>query len=680
MTPAIALGEEPTHFAGDRLVGVRLYAEHQRVAPGGDTWLAVAFSPRPGWHIYWRNPGDSGAPPSIAWSLPQGVTVGASSWPVPERIVSGGIATFVYSRPATLLVPLHVSYAVMTGRNITVAAHFSWLVCAHVCVPGRGHARLIIDNVAQSAIGTTAGTTALFAAARAALPVPAPPGATLTEDARTITVSVPSSAFKDQRVTGATFFPYDGAPFAQSAPQRFDDGTSIGVTLMRNPAAHALASHFVGVLRADVVKADGHRQDVGLLVDATPAAFVMSEAPLSILAAIALAFAGGIVLNVMPCVFPVLSFKALGVVSDHAPRKRRRLAAAYATGVIFSASALGVALLVLRGAGQALGWGFQWQSPVFVGLLALLIFVLALSLSGVVEIVVPLPAALAQRGERHGTLSSFADGALVALVASSCTAPFMGSALGFALTASPLAALAVFVALGAGIAVPYVLVTSVPAVAARLPRPGPWMLAARRLFAFPLYATVAWLVWVFAAQTSSNALLALLFALVIAGFGASAFGSAQSSTSWPRTWNICGIAAAIIAVLLVAPVRTVAHGNVSSAGDALHFETYSSGRLATLRSHKQRTFVDLTAAWCITCQVNDRLALSNAAVGRRFSDLHVTLLRGDWTNQDPEITAYLQQFGRSGVPLYAYYPADGSVEVWPQLLTPNIVLNRLRDT
>jgi len=677
--PIVAAAGIPAHFMGDHLVRVRLVPQAHTIARGGSTWLAVELTPAPGWHIYWRNPGDSGQPPTIAWSLPRAVTLGTTAWPAPERLISGGITTYVYNSRATLLLPLKIGPGARIGQDTPLAADLSWLVCSNVCVPGHAHVSTRVEIARSEPHGANPGESALFAAARSRLPQPANFTATFDSDRAAYRISVPAMAFDGERVTDATFFPFDGTLIAQSAPERVTIGNRITLTLQRNGSERGVPARIEGVLAVNATGRDGQRERVTYAIGAKPAVILMTERPLSFIAAILLAFLGGIVLNVMPCVFPVLSFKALGAIEGNGPGRRWARALAYAAGVITSCSLLGVVLLALRRGGTAIGWGFQWQSPLFVALLALLLFTLALSMSGVAEIIIPLPGPLARRGGNGGAVSAFTDGALVALIASSCTAPFMGAALGFALTAGTFLALAVFVALGAGLALPYVVVTGVPAVAARLPKPGPWMVVARRLFAFPLYASVAWLVWVFSAQVDGNALLSLLSALVFVGFGISAFGSAQASDTWRRGWVSLGAAGCIVAVLLVAPVRAVQQnsGTNLSSRDALDFKPFTLARLAELRRGDRPVFVDVTAAWCITCQVNDRLALERPDVEKRFHALHVTLLRADWTNQDSQIGGYLTRFGRSGVPLYVYYAANGNVEVWPQLLTSGLVLERL---
>ncbi len=689
--PGIAAAGVPVHFLGDHLVRVRLLPESGTVTRGGSTWLAVELTPSPGWHIYWRNPGDSGQPPRIAWMLPRGVSVGATSWPAPERLTTGGITTYVYNRRATLLLPLSVRHGAHARLDAPIAADLSWLVCSNVCVPGRAHASTHLAIAAAAPAIANRRESNLFTSARSHLPREAHFETTFRADRTSFQISVPVTAIAGERVTGASFFPLDGKLIAQSAAQHVTIDDRVTLTLQRNGAQRSTPARIDGVLAIEGTGPDGHRLRSDYAVSANPAVTaeagvtsnsaitMMPERPLSLIAAFVLAFLGGIVLNVMPCVFPVLSFKALGAIKGSAPNRRWAGAVAYAAGVVASCVTLGLVLLTLRGGGQAIGWGFQWQSPLFVALLAMLLLALALSMSGVAEIVIPLPGPLAHRNGDHGAVSAFTDGALVALIASSCTAPFMGAALGFALTASAPVALGVFVALGLGLALPYVVVTGVPAVAARLPKPGPWMVVARRLFAFPLYASVAWLVWVFSAQVDGNALLALLVALVFVGFGISAFGAAQASEVWRRGWVSFGVAGFVIALVLVLPARAVQHdaGMRATSQGALHFERFTPARLAALRSAGRPVFVDIGAAWCITCQVNDRLALEGADVGNRFRQLHVTLLQGDWTNQDARISEYLQHFGRSGVPLYVYYHANGNIEVWPQLLTPALVLQRL---
>ncbi len=394
----------------------------------------------------------------------------------PKRSTPRGTTTYVHSKRTTLLVPLRIAADVAPGRSFAVAADLAWLVCSNVCVPGRGHIRTSVTVAASAAPSAGGNVRAVFAGARSHVPAHLATDVSFSLNATAFELSAPVAAFAGERVTGATFFPFDRKLIAQSAPQRVVVGNRVSLTLARNRDRRNVPTHIDGVLSIDETAADGRHERRSFEVSARPQSIVttMAERPLSFVAAFALAFFGGIILNVMPCVFPVLSFKAICIIqSNSAPKQRWINASAYAAGVVASCSALGLVLLALRAGGHALGWGFQWQSPLFVALLALLMLALALSLSGVAEIVMALPGSLSHRSDGHYNVSAFADGALVALVASSCSAPFMGAALGFALIASEPVALGVFVALGLGLALPYVVVTGVPAVAARLPKSGP---------------------------------------------------------------------------------------------------------------------------------------------------------------------------------------------------------------
>jgi thiol:disulfide interchange protein len=373
-------------------------------------------------------------------------------------------------------------------------------------------------------------------------------------------------------------------------------------------------------IRADVtwlvcshVCAPGHTT-LTAAIDVVPAA---TPTPASVAPFVLLAFLGGLILNLMPCVFPVLSFKALRAIGD--PYEQRwRNAIAYTAGVVISCGSLGVALIAARAAGHAIGWGFQLQSPPFVAFLATLLVVLGLGMSGVFELTVPVPARVSRYALRLG---AFGDGILVTLIASACVAPYMGAALGFALSASPAAAIGIFVALGFGIALPHAALMVVPAALGWIPKPGRWMVTARRILALPLYVSAAWLIWVFAQQVVSP------------------------------------------------PAATP---NVAAGAPA-----FSTANIASLRRAHRPVLVEVGAAWCITCQVNERFALDRPEVTRRLAALDVTVVHADWTSRNAQITAYLHSLGSAGVPLYVYYRRDGMIDVWPPLLTPRAIVDRL---
>ncbi len=672
--PLAALGPH----AGDRLVRATLAAP-ESIAPGTRGTALVTLAPARGWHIYWSNPGDAGLPPTATWMLPAGVRAGSFKWPVPERLVESGVESNVYTRAATLLVPVAVGAGVRAGPA-TIGAELRWLVCANVCIPGRGHVAATLRVGSSDA----ARTPAALAAARDALPT-TPSFAAVFDVADTaVHLSIPRAAVPLTTITSETFFPEAEGLFIAAAPQReFLAGDRLALTLARTPAAPAPAT-VRGVLAVAGTTASGASATLAYAIVATRVAALPSGAAGGALwLALLLAFAGGLILNLMPCVFPVLAFKAMGMLRE--PNGTRWLGAgAYVAGVVASCLALGGALLAARAGGAALGWGFQLQSPLFVAFLAGALLFLALSMSGAVELVIPLPGVVARRTGGTGPIASFVDGALVALVASACTAPYMGAALGYTLTAPVAAALGVFAALGLGLALPYALVAGSPAIARRIPRPGAWTSVIRGLLAFPLYATVAWLAWVFAQQTTSGALLGLLFALVLVALAVWAFGARDAlGIAWRRGSTALALAAVAGAIAIVG-LTTAGRpapptGSSATLGSASNgaIEAFAPARLAALRHGGTPVLVDMSAAWCVTCQINDKLALEQPSVVARLAALHAVTLRGDWTQRDPEITAYLASFGRSGVPLYVYYAPGVAPQVWPQLLTPSLVLDRL---
>jgi len=668
--PLAALGPH----AGDRLVQVTL-AVPEPVAPGSHGTALLTLVPSPGWHIYWSNPGEAGLAPTATWTLPPGISTGPFAWPVPERLVESGVESNVYTHATTLLVPVRVGAGTRVG-SAAIGANVKWLVCANVCIPGRGHVATTLR------IGTgNSGTSGALAAARGALPVTPTFAAVFDVADATVRLSIPRAAVPLATITGTTFFPEAEGPFVAAAPQReFLTGDRLALTLTRTPGAAAPAT-MRGVLAISGTTGGGTSATLGYAIAATRVAAAPSgAADGSLWLALLLAFAGGLVLNLMPCVFPVLAFKAMGVLRE--PDGKRWIGAgAYVAGVVASCLALGGALLAARAGGAALGWGFQLQSPLFVAFLAAVLFFLALSMSGAVELVIPLPGFVARRTGGSGPIASFIDGALVALIASACTAPYMGSALGYTLTAPVAAGLGVFAALGFGLALPYALVASSPTLARRIPRPGAWTSVVRGLLAFPLYATVAWLAWVFAQQTTPGALLGLLFALVLVALAVWAFGARDAlGTGWRRGSTALAFVAVAGAVAVVARTtngRPAVSGGLLGSASHGAIETFAPARLAALRRARTPVLVDMSAAWCVTCQINEKLALEQPSVTARLAALHAVTLRGDWTQRDPEITAYLTSFGRSGVPLYVYYAPGVAPQIWPQLLTPSLVLDRL---
>ncbi len=658
-------------------VTARLVANTAAIVPGKTLWLDLRLDIAPGWHTYWRNPGDSGLPTEIAWKLPPGFSAGEIAWPVPVRFVEGGIGNYGYSGSTDLLVPITVPASVESDGPLRLEADASWLVCSDICIPGE--AKLAVElPVATSAPAASQSVAALFDAARARLPQPAAFKTQFAVSPKELRLSLPAGAVAGVDRPDVSFFPYGASVIDASAePKQEQYGGDLVIVLTRagGPAA-TLPDTLLGVVA--VRSGGGELQRVYEIAAARGvAAPTGEEAAIGWWQALLLAFAGGLLLNLMPCVFPVLSLKVLGLATSAHRAEERRHGLAYGAGVILSFTALGGVLLLLRAGGAAIGWGFQLQSPIVVGLLAYLLFAMGLSLSGVADFGAGLAGVGARVAQRSGLAGAFATGVLATVVATPCTAPFMGAALGAALIAPPAVAMAIFITVGAGLAAPIVLMTAVPAIAGRLPKPGPWMDWFKQLLAFPLYATVAWLMWVLVQEVDPSGAFLSLLGLVAVGFAVWICGRTRGAE--PRGRRIgdalaaVGVAVALFVAATLAPVGTAAN----TAGGALGYETFSTTRLDRAAAEQRPVFVNLTAAWCITCLVNERAALDRDAVRRAFAERRVVALKGDWTRQDPAITVFLQQFGRSGVPLYLLYDKSGRPTVLPQLLSEASVLAAL---
>jgi len=404
---------------------------------------------------------------------------------------------------------------------------------------------------------------------------------------------------------------------------------------------------------------------------------------LSLAVAVAFAFVGGIALNLMPCVFPVLTLKVLGFATHHdRPATLRKEAVAFAASVVVTFVALGLLLAGLRSAGEQLGWGFQLQSPAVVTALAALFFVLALNLSGVFEFGQIAPSGIVEYAAKNRTVDALLSGVLAVLIASPCTAPFMGAALGYAISESTMVTLVVFVALGLGMAIPYVTLALLPGWRTHLPRPGPWLLRFKQVLAFPLYATVIWLAWVLGAQRDNDAVVRLLLALLCLGFALWTWHIVR--TGGARPWGIAGVAALAGSLALAWPLFGAEADASPSAGTSRRvsaadgdWQPYTPTRVADLTASGRPVFVDFTAAWCVTCQVNKRLVLNAQDVRAAFAKKNVALVRADWTRRDPDITRALSALGRTGVPVYVLYPPGGKPVLLPEVLQQQTVLDAL---
>ncbi len=657
-------------------VAARLVPEAGSIVPGGTLWVDLHLDIAPGWHTYWRNPGDSGLPTEIAWELPAGFSAGEIAWPAPERFAVGTIGNYGYKVATDLLVPIAAPSDLKPGRTAHLTANATWLVCSEICIPGE--ARLALDlPIAAAPLADDPSAAALFAAVRDRLPHPAKFETRFAASERELRLFVPAAALAGTDRPSASFFPFDSNVVdaaAEPKEERGEDGLTLVLARASGPAA-TLPATLGGVL---VLRdAGGAERTFSISAPHAAAAPLGGEPDVGWWGALALAVLGGIALNLMPCVFPVLSLKLLGLAEAAHRAEQWQHGIAYAAGVILSFALLGGVLLVLRASGAAIGWGFQLQSPVVVGLLAYLLFAMGLSLSGVAEFGTGLTGAGSRFAGRAGLPGAFATGILATIVATPCTAPFMGAALGVALIAPAPVALAIFVALGIGLALPVMLATGIPGIARRLPRPGEWMAWFKQLLAFPLYGTVAWLIWVLIQEVGPTGALSALLGLVVVGFAVWIYGRTRAIGPGGRRLGAglaaAGIAAALFLATTLGPSGEVA-GKATAERDNLGYQPFSSVRLNGLVADHQPVFVNLTAAWCITCLVNEHTALNSRAVRRAFAERRIVALKGDWTRQNPEITAFLQEFGRSGVPLYLLYDKAGTPTILPQILTEASVL------
>ncbi len=639
---------------------VTLVSDTDAVRAGQPLRLGLRMRLAPGWHTYWRNPGDAGVPPELTLTLPAGATAGDLQWPTPVRLPEGPLMTYGYT--GEVLLPV----AVTPGPDpLHVEASATWLVCEKICVPEEG--RFTLDL--PPGVPAPSAQAPLFAAADARMPRPSPFPATVAPDG---TLTLRGAGLSATTVREAWFFPGAEGAVENAAPQRLaagDGEVSLAVKLGQADAAG---------LAGTVVLRDPGGQETYLDIAAKPGTAPSAAATVPLAQTLLLALLGGLLLNLMPCVFPVLAMKAMALarMSGAALGEVRRHALSYTAGVMVAFGALGGALLALRAAGEVAGWGFQFQSPAFVAAMAWVLFGVGLNLSGVFQVGGRLTGAGQGLASRGGHAGSFATGALAVLVATPCTAPFMGAAIAAALAAPAPLTLAVFGAMGLGLAAPYALLALLPGAARLLPRPGAWMDVLRGVLAFPMYAAAAWLVWVISQQAGPDGVLAALGGLLLVGFAAWSYGLTQASNG---RW--LGLGTALAAVALAAallPALNSAPAAQAQAAPGEGIEPYTPARLASLRADGRPVFVNMTAAWCVSCLVNERVALAPSAVRDAFATHRVAYLKGDWTRGDPAITAFLREHNRDGVPLYVFYPAgSGAPIVLPQILTEAAVLEQL---
>ena len=699
-------------------VHVQLVVPVSALNRGQATDAGLYFKIDLGWHVYWKNAGDAGEPPHIKWTLPEAITAGPLQFPAPKRLPLGPLMDFGYEDEVLFPFTLNAAPTAKPGPAI-LRAKVDWLVCQASCIPGKAElevTREVLDHPGKAA--SVASDANLFKRLSGRLPKPLP--ATMKASFQPTKEGFRISIATGQKETEAAFFPADQDIVDNPAPQKIASSPKglildlkKDANLAANPpelkglielsggrAYEFAATPATGLKAADAdtpaaiaTPAPTQPTPVSAAPNATPTPLAppslasstipstpVQPSPFSaseLLRATGLAFLGGILLNLMPCVFPVLFLKGLSLVnSGNEERHRLRVHGfVYAAGILISFWALVGVLLALKAAGATLGWGFQFQSPVFLSLMAGLLFFLGLSLAGQFEIGLTLTGAGGSLAAKQGYTGSFFTGVLAVVVATPCTAPFMGAALGYALSQSAAVTFAVFTALALGLAVPYVALTLQPAWTRILPKPGVWMEVLKQAVAVPIFGTAIWLAWVLAGAYGASLLAALLVGFLLLAIAGWFLGR------WPaRRWAAVVaslIVLAVIAISVLAPRKLAAAPETSSSRASQGgWQPWSAQAVSLAQSAGRPVLVDFTAKWCLSCQVNERAALEQPEVEKALQDSNVLLLKADWTRYDDSITQALKSMGRSGVPAYALYtPGQDQPELLPEVLTPGIVID-----
>lgn len=669
-------------------VSVSTLAENYAPQPGEEIWIGIAQEIYPHWHTYWRNPGDSGSEPRITWDLPDGFEVSELYWPVADKIPYGPLLNYGYSDQAVLLQKLTIPQN-YNGAPITLNGQYDILVCKEICVPEFGDIEITLHDGSDSQKDAAAIEQSL-----AKLPKSIELPTTFSESEGLFELALEHqnhSVFEGADFSNAYFLPVDWGLVANPANANIRiEGNKILISQERGDrdfqeveTLHAVLAFYGanGALQGLEFEAS---PDMAMTEEAVPdgemAMEEMAEQDLTLVSALLFALIGGLILNLMPCVFPVLSIKALSLVkiAEKEPAMARAHGIAYTAGIILSLGALAGLLIALKGAGAAVDWGFQLQSPIVIGALIYLLFLIGLNLLGVFEISGRFTSAGQNLTSGHGLKSSFFTGVLATLVATPCTAPFMAGAIGYALVQPSYVALIIFGALGLGLALPYLILSFLPNLQKIMPKPGAWMDVFKQFLAFPMMGATAWLIWVLSVQSGSMGVAIILAGLVIIAFaGWLLHLSHKAPDNAPVRKAIAVIL--LLGSLLLLPALTMDKSGAMPTSEDTLSKTYSPALLNEALSGDDPVFVEMTAAWCITCKVNHITSLGIESTQEFFKDNKITYIVGDWTNKSDEIKKYLNDFGRSGVPIYVFYgPRKENGErpepiLLPQILTPSLV-------
>lgn len=639
----------------------QLYSQYESAQPGAPIPVAVLLEHEDGWHSYWENPGDAGIPTSLTWTLPDGFIAGNIRWPSPQLLNEGPLTVYAYH--GSVVLPVIITPpASVDAASIPIKVKAEWLVCKEICIPESAEMEITLP------VSKEAPAPSMYASLfedNSKFPTAFPEKGEYAVSGKQLIVSVPRTISGAENISSAHFFPRTSNIILYAAKQTLAvDNERLSLTIDRAdemPQGEQTGLLMVNEQFFDVTLTPG--KNIPVIAPATKTS-EPSPKDYSFFAIMLFAVTGGLILNLMPCVLPVLSLKALAIVkkSGHAHAHVAKLGVAYTLGIMLSFAVIAGILIGLQQAGEAVGWGYQMQSPAFVGFLIYLLFLVGLNLSGKFDLPVLLGNVGGEMANESSARGSFFTGVLATAVATPCTAPFMASAVGVALTLPAWQAMLVFEALGFGLALPFLLISIFPRLLKFLPKPGAWMETFKKFLAVPMYVSVVWLLWVLMMQSGAGGVaiailgMALIFAIV----------------------HLRHKVASIAFIVLLA-ISLPLMSSMEKIGIAMHEGSipYSKKTLETLRAQGTPVFVDATAAWCLTCQVNAKVAIKTQKTMQLFKDKGVALMVADWTRRDDDISAWLMSFGYAGVPLYVYYPPHGEPKVLPQLLSEEIIANTI---
>lgn len=642
---------------------VSLISELDEVKTNENFYVGLKFIIKKGWHIYWKNPGDSGTSPRVKWE--DGVSVGSIDWSYPKKISLEPLANYGYEGEVVL--PMIVSVDNVKDSNLRLSGTVEWLVCKVECIPGQARLDLEIPIGEKNRESQEAK---LIREYLAKIPQKVHDiKSWFFHDSTSGTIQLKFNI--QDKLSGAYFFPYDGTQIQHAQEQYFikNDKGNYELAISQSESLVEVIRDFSGVLKLSKDQKDTY-------YELRPQRKMMMPQKKDLIGALIFAFLGGLILNLMPCVFPVISIKILSLIelTKDNPKAIRMHGWTYTLGVLISFLILSGMLLILQSLGKNLGWGFQLQSPGFVLSMAILFYFMALNLYGTFDIdgaFVNLGGSLANKKSLLGTLFT---GVLAVIVATPCTAPFMGTALGITLTMPPLVALSVYLSIGLGLAFPYLILCYFPPLLRKLPKPGAWMKNLKQFLAFPMVLTVIWLLWVLSFQTSIDAVVAILVFFVFVLF-----------LFWVRdAWKFKDTKVKTVALILIGifsllyTYRYVLLQSPSAQSAIGQWEVYQPEKLESYLNQKQKVFIDFTAAWCLTCQVNKKLVLRTDKMLSYFNERNIKLITADWTNQDPIITEALKKLGRNSVPVYVYYDEKGQQILLPEILSADIILQSIK--